>query len=686
MIVATNDQAAVLSERARHALIAAGHVQDGPTVTLADNLASVGDHIVTRRNDRRLVSDNGAWVVNGQTWTITAIHAGGDAEVARHGDGATLRLPADYLARHTHLAYATTAHRAQGMTVDRAHATVDADTTHQQLYVAATRGRHANDLWVALDSDRDIIADDTHLPDPHQLLARALARPDPDRLSAHQLADDARTELHSLARLGAIFEDAARHVTDRWLVDTLADRGLDHASRDAEWGSLLDRARQLALQGHDLEELLDRAIGMRPIDDAHSIAGVLHWRLGQLAQHTEPARRPGPLRSLPTVGQPDEQFDLANAAGELIRHRWQQIRANLADHDGPLDFARALGPRPDDSADARSWLTAATAVAAYRERYDLPSHVQLLGERPGPLRPDAQAAYDHALLQVDRHLARAYRQLDVDRRQEMLQQLAASSMTAVGFDPEHLRTAHAEGAGSRRRWLSAAPQERSQAKSDHERARARIDALERLADQRLTQEARQRDHLDQRRRVELAFRSKVTRPSAPSPPSHPRATPRSARLAKSDGRTQLHPVLVDLSSAVDPPIVRVLGGHERLDRSKNRTQSRGFRLRHVEQHERDADLATGVVGKVQDVVRPSGIGLANALDVRCVGSYRGLSVSCRLAEVLVGTHHQCGLGVTPGEIAEHLVDLCRERVSAAPHPCCRNPLPPLPAEPYMLLE
>jgi conjugative relaxase-like TrwC/TraI family protein len=518
MIVATNDQAAVLSERARHALIAAGHVHDGPTVTLADNLASVGDHIVTRRNDRRLVSDNGAWVVNGQTWTITAIHADGDAEVARHGDCATLRLPADYLARHTHLAYATTAHRAQGMTVDRAHATVDADTTHQQLYVAATRGRHANELWVALDTDRDLIADATHLPDPHQLLARALARPDPDRLSAHQLANDARTELHSLARLGAIFEDAARHVTDRWLIDTLADRGLDHARRDGEWGSLLDharrdgewgslldRARQLALQGHDIEELLGRAISMRPIDDAHSIAGVLHWRLGQLAQHTRPTRRPGPLRSLPTVGQPDEQFDLANAAGELIRNRWQQIRANLADHDGPLPLARALGPRPDDPADARSWLTAATAVVAYRERYDLPSHAQLLGERPGPVRPDAQAAYDHALLQVDRHLARAYRQLDVDRRQEMLQQLAASGMTAVEFDPEHLRTAHAEGAGSRRRWLSAAPQERSQAKSNHERARARIDALERLADQRLTQEARQRDHLAQRRRAELAF-------------------------------------------------------------------------------------------------------------------------------------------------------------------------------------
>jgi hypothetical protein len=314
-----------------------------------------------------------------------------------------------------------------------------------------------------------------------------------------------------LARLGVIFEDAARHVTDRWLTETLADRGLEHASRDAGWGSLLDRTRQLALQGHDLDELLDRAIDMRPIDDAHSVAGVLHWRLGQLAQRTEPARRPGPLRSLPPVAGGDEQLELARAAGELIRRRWQQIRFDLADHDGPLKFARALGPRPADPADARSWLTAATGVAAYRERYDLPDHVRPLGERPGPLRPDAQAAYDHALLQVDRHLARTYHRLDVDQVEELLKQLAASGLPTVGFDPERLGTAHADGAASRRRWLTAAPENRSQAKSRHQHARATIDALERLAAQRLTQEARRRDDLDGRRRAKLAVSLKGRR-------------------------------------------------------------------------------------------------------------------------------------------------------------------------------
>lgn len=511
MIVATNDQAAALGERARRALIEAGHVTDGPAVQLADNVASVGDHIVTRRNDRRLTGEGGVWVVNGQSWTITTVHTNGDADIARHGDGASLRLPADYLAAHTHLAYATTAHRAQGMTVDRAHATIDADTTHQQLYVAATRGRHSNDLWVALDSDHDVIADDTHLPDPHQIIARALARHDPGRRSAHQLADDNQREMHSLARLGAIFEDAARHTTGRWLNDTLTQRGLDHASRDAEWASLLDRTRQLALDGHDLDQLLGRTIDMRPIDNAHSTAGVLHWRLDQLARHTEPGRRPGPLNSLPPA-DPDDPYDqLARTTGELIRHRWHQIRTQLTDHDGPLDYARDLGPRPDDPADARSWITAATAITAYRERYELPTYLQLLGDRPGPLRPDAQAAYDHALHQIDRHLARPYHHLDLDEIDQLLAQLAAVETPPIGFDPQHLRTAHVNGTDSRRRWQTATPGERPQARSSHQHALATIDALERLAEQRQTQQAHRQDHAAQRRRTELAFRSKSRR-------------------------------------------------------------------------------------------------------------------------------------------------------------------------------
>jgi len=124
MIVGTNEQAARLARQAREALLAAGIVEPGPTVTLADNRASVGDVIVTRRNDRHTVDQHGRWVVNGDTWRITAVHLDGAVTAARASGNGTVRLEPDYLAAHTHLAYATTVHRTQGRTVDIAHALV----------------------------------------------------------------------------------------------------------------------------------------------------------------------------------------------------------------------------------------------------------------------------------------------------------------------------------------------------------------------------------------------------------------------------------------------------------------------------------------------------------------------------------------------------------------------------------
>jgi hypothetical protein len=65
------------------------------------------------RNDRRPRTSKSGWVVNGDVWTVIAVHPDGAADVRRHDDGSLITLPAGYLAEHAHLAYATTAHRAQ---------------------------------------------------------------------------------------------------------------------------------------------------------------------------------------------------------------------------------------------------------------------------------------------------------------------------------------------------------------------------------------------------------------------------------------------------------------------------------------------------------------------------------------------------------------------------------------------
>ena len=439
MIVSTNEQAAVLGERARHALLEHGAVDNGPTVRLRDNAASAGDHIVTRRNDRRLRTSTRGWVINGDVWTILEVHNDGAASARRQADGATVTLPADYLAEHCHLAYATTAHRAQGMTVDICHAAVTADASHEQLYVAGTRGRQANHLWVVVDSDRDLVRDDQDLPAPEELLSKILERRDPDRLSAHQVIADAQNETTSLARLGAIFEDAARTATDHWLAGLVSARGLADATGDSEWSSVVTRVRQAALAGYDIEALVDDALCMRPLSDAHSASAVLHWRLGVLTDDVTAVRHRGPLRSLPPGHTAD--IDIARQAGELIRQRWRNIRADLAQTREQLTDAPELGPRPDDPSGASAWLTAATPVIAYRERYEVADHIPMLGPRPAATRPDAQAAWDHARLAADRYLALRLRRLDTDELEQLDTRMEARIRARPRFDPEELTAA-----------------------------------------------------------------------------------------------------------------------------------------------------------------------------------------------------------------------------------------------------
>jgi ATP-dependent exoDNAse (exonuclease V) alpha subunit len=81
------------------------------------------------------------------------VHRDGSVGVRREGEklGASVLLPADYVAEHLDLGYAVTAHRAQGLTVDSAHVLVTRTTTRENLYVAMTRGRDTNHAYVALN-------------------------------------------------------------------------------------------------------------------------------------------------------------------------------------------------------------------------------------------------------------------------------------------------------------------------------------------------------------------------------------------------------------------------------------------------------------------------------------------------------------------------------------------------------
>ena len=154
--------------------------------------AGVGDLVVTRRNHRGLTT-GASWVKNGDQWTVTALRPDGSLDAIRVDGRGRATLPRAYVARHVDLGYATTAHRAQGRTVDTAHAYVTTTTLREPLYVMATRGREANRLYVNTTYDPDAATSHT---DPEERTPADVLR------SALAATGDDRSALLTLAALG----------------------------------------------------------------------------------------------------------------------------------------------------------------------------------------------------------------------------------------------------------------------------------------------------------------------------------------------------------------------------------------------------------------------------------------------------------------------------------------------------
>lgn len=79
--------------------------------------------------------------------------------------------------RLPNLGYAVTAHQAQGVTTDTAHAIVTPRTNRENLYVAMTGGRQSNHAWIAVtqtDHHRGAHPADMEPPTPRQILEAAL--------------------------------------------------------------------------------------------------------------------------------------------------------------------------------------------------------------------------------------------------------------------------------------------------------------------------------------------------------------------------------------------------------------------------------------------------------------------------------------------------------------------------------
>jgi hypothetical protein len=156
LLAASRDTVRELNEQARADRLAAHEVGPAREAVLGDGTqASAGDVVMTRRNDRSLRSRDGSWVKNGDRWLVRGVDRSGDLQVVRAGHrpsrvGASISLPADYVRHHVQLGYANTIHGAQGATVDTTHTVVIGTESRQGLYVALSRGRHENHLYLSV--------------------------------------------------------------------------------------------------------------------------------------------------------------------------------------------------------------------------------------------------------------------------------------------------------------------------------------------------------------------------------------------------------------------------------------------------------------------------------------------------------------------------------------------------------
>lgn len=390
LIAETTETVTELNERARSDRILAGIVADGGLPLRDGTRASAGDIVVTRRNDRRLTTGRG-WVKNNDRWIVTGAQNDGSLTVRREASRwrTTITLPSSYVEEHIDLGYAITAHRAQGATVDTAHAVVSGpEMTREAIYVALTRGREANRAYVVTDQHH---LEEHQQRDDMQNSARSILygilQHTGAEQSAHETTVAEQEEWTSIRQLAAEYDtiaQAAQH--NRWL-ELLRAGGLDDPSIDElvatdAYGILATELRRLDAEGHDVDTLLPQVIRSGNLDGANDLGSLLRHRVQEITRRYAPSphRRQliaGIVPKATGVLDP-EMIQALTEREQLITHRAITL-ARLASQDSTTWVARVLPP--DVNAASPDVFQRLTVIAAYRDKYGLADQ-DPLGPRP----------------------------------------------------------------------------------------------------------------------------------------------------------------------------------------------------------------------------------------------------------------------------------------------------------------
>jgi AAA domain len=350
-----------------------------------DRQLAVGDRIVCGHN---AIAELG--VANGSRGTITALDPEGRTLTIRLDgtDGREVILPRSYLDgrgreernRRVDLAYATTGHRAQGLTRGRALVRLTGSEDVNWLYVQLSRARQDTRLYAVVGLEPhgagELDLPDREQPDAYLQLAQALSRaggqtlaidtpssPDLQRLSIRELS---------------VERDRLR-------------RQLDRAPRD--------RSRELARATAHREQA-EQALAAHPQPAGRWPPGMLGWFRraddqpagvsGGLAVATQQANRASDReRELRQHQQRRDGWLEANAhLGPQYRQvvrtlAWQRRATGLAiEADRPGYVLETLGPVPESTRGRRAWRQAAAEIEQYRRTYHITDPDRAFGPEP----------------------------------------------------------------------------------------------------------------------------------------------------------------------------------------------------------------------------------------------------------------------------------------------------------------
>jgi hypothetical protein len=229
--------------------------------------------------------------------------------------------------------------------------------TRERLYVAMTRGRRINRVYVALDAidpARDDLPDHHRAGDARDILDRTLATSGAE-LSATQTIARALDDVASLERFelirATLLADAA---TRRWR-RTLSACGLSDSRVDAIWGSadraaLVSALRRGEAAGHPMPELVAWIVATRGAETDETLARTLTTRLTDWLDRRTDERG----ESATTPGWTEPVLPGDPAARSL-----QQIDALYAQR-----LAEVIARRADDQPD---WLPPEPAIDQHLE-------------------------------------------------------------------------------------------------------------------------------------------------------------------------------------------------------------------------------------------------------------------------------------------------------------------------------